>query len=89
MKLNGDPLKPFGSTDAGNVSYRCPTFHGTIQLAPAGTPIHSESFEKYVHGDVANETIEKAAKIIGLHIIKIFSDNQLYNDMKKDFNEEL
>ena len=82
-------MKPFGSTDAGNVSYRCPTFHGTIQLAPAGTPIHSESFEKYVHGDVANETIEKAAKIIGLHIIKIFSDNQLYNDMKKDFNEEL
>ena len=89
LNLNGDPLKPFGSTDAGNVSYKCPTFHGTIQLAPEGTPIHSENFEKYVHGDVANETIEKTAKIIGLQIIKIFTNDQLYNDMKKDFNEEL
>lgn len=89
LELNGDPLKLFGSTDAGNVSYICPTFHGTIQLAPEGTPIHSGSFEKYVHGDTAKQTMEKAAKIIGLQIIKIFTNDQLYNDMKKDFSEDL
>lgn len=85
LEPNGNPLKVFGSTDAGNVSFRCPTFHGTVQLAPPETPIHSQEFEKCVHGEKAKDILEKSAKIIGLQVIKIFSNEELYQGMMRDF----
>lgn len=32
IEINGDHDKIFGSSDAGNVSFVCPTFHPTLQI---------------------------------------------------------
>ena len=88
LELNGDPDDLFGSTDAGNVSFVCPTFHGTIQLVDKGIAIHSKEFEEFTKGPVAEDTIEKGGKIIGRQIIKIFSDDELYAKMMADFKEK-
>ena len=64
----------FGSSDIGNVSFRCPTFHPLLQLAPEGTPIHTRQFEAYVKTEAAYNAIATGAKIIGYDIAKIFTD---------------
>ena len=88
LELNGDPDDLFGSTDAGNVSFVCPTFHGAIQLADKGIAIHSKEFEAFTKGTVAEDIIEKGGKIIGRQILKIFSDDELYANMMDDFKEK-
>lgn len=75
----------FGSTDLGNVSMVCPSFHSTLQLAPRGTPIHSVEFEKYVRGESAKNAIETGSKIIIKFILRVFGNEEKYKDIFKDF----
>lgn len=74
VALNGDADKIFGSSDIGNVSFRCPTFHPTLQLVERGVPIHTREFESAVKTPKAHEVLALGAKVIGLQIAKIFSD---------------
>lgn len=86
LKLYTEPGHLFGSTDAGNVSRVCPTFHGTIQLVDEGIPTHSKEFAYCTKGVRANKTIEKGGCIIALQILKIFMDDEIYTGMIEDFN---
>ncbi len=76
----------FGSSDAGNVSMVCPTFHPTLQIVPEGTPIHTRDFADSVKTPLAHETIGLGAKVIGLQIAKIFSDEKNIRALKEAFN---
>ena len=85
LEVYKDTNHLFGSTDAGNVSNVCPTFHGTIKLVDEGISIHSIDFANKTKGDVANQTIYNGACIIGLQIIKIFGDKNRFDQMEKEF----
>ena len=85
LELNGNPDKLFGSSDIGNVSFECPSFHPTIQLAPIGVPIHTREFLACIKGEQANKCIEDGAKLIALTIGKIFTDEEKIKQMKADF----
>lgn len=85
LELNGDPSKLFGSSDIGNVSFECPAFHPTIQLAPAGVPIHTREFLACVKGEKAHKCIEDGAKLIAFTVAKIFTDEEKIKAMKADF----
>lgn len=87
LPKNGHPDKIFGSSDAGNVSYVCPTFHACLQLSPPDVPIHSREFEECVRSDHAKEVLEQGAKIIAYQIAKIFSEELNIIEMKKSFAE--
>ena len=78
----------FGSSDVGNVSYRCPCFQPCLQLVPADVPIHTREFESYVRSDKARECLETGAEIIAFPILKIFGDEEKYQAMKRDFLEQ-
>lgn len=82
---NGDYDAVFGSADAGNVSYVCPTFHPCLQLAPRGVAIHTREFAELVKTDAAHECLVKGAELIALQIAKIFSDESRIAAMKRDF----
>ena len=85
IEQNGDEKKTFGSSDAGNVSSRCPTFHPMLQLTPAGVPIHTREFEAAVHTPVAHDVIALGAKVIGLQTIRMLTDQALYADMLRPY----
>jgi len=85
LELNGDPDKIFASTDAGNVSFVCPTFHPCLQIAPAGTALHTLDFAEYAGGNAGRKALAKGAQIIGLQTLKIFSDARLLADVARDF----
>ena len=87
LPLNGDPDKIFGSSDCGNVSYVCPTFHPCLQVSDHGTAIHTRGFAECMKTERAYEGLEKGAMIIALQIAKIFSDEEKIADMKRDFEQ--
>ena len=85
IDINGDHEKIFGSSDAGNVSFVCPTFHPTLQIADRGVPIHTREFAQAVKTERAHEAIALGANVIALQIAKIFSDENKIKQMKADF----
>ncbi|WP_034801996.1 M20 family metallopeptidase [Eubacterium sp. AB3007] len=82
---NGDYEAVFGSADAGNVSYVCPTFHPCLQLTPQEVVIHTREFAKAVRSDHAHDVMRQGAALIALTIAKIFSDEERVQQMKRDF----
>ena len=89
VELNGDPEVIFGSSDAGNVSFVCPTFHPTLQIVDKGIAIHTKDFEAAIRTERGHKSIENGAKIIALHIEKIFSDEEKIAAMKAEFEESV
>lgn len=85
IEVNGDHDAIFGSSDIGNVSFVCPTFHPTLQLVDRGVAIHTRDFAAGNTGERAHKTIADGAKVIGLQIAKIFSDDARIKAMKEDF----
>ena len=85
IDINGDHEKIFGSSDAGNVSFVCPTFHPTLQIVDRGVPIHTREFAQAVKTERAHDAIALGANVIALQIAKIFSDENKIKQMKADF----
>lgn len=82
----GDSERIFGSSDAGNVSMVCPTFHPTIQIVEPGIATHTRAFAEAVKSPRAYQAILDGAKVIILQILNIFTDGEKYKAMKEDFN---
>ena len=76
-----------GSSDIGNVSYVCPAFHPTIQNVESGISAHTAEFAQSMKSDMTHKAIVDAAKIMSLQILKIFSDEGLFEKMKADFTQ--
>ena len=76
-----------GSSDIGNVSYVCPAFHPTIQNVEPDISGHTAEFAQSMKSDMTHKAIVDAAKIISLQILKIFSDDSLFEKMKADFSQ--
>lgn len=86
LPLNGDSNGIFGSSDAGNVSYACPTFHPCLQVVDRGIPIHTREFAKAMKSQWAHEGMKTAARLICLQIIKLFSDESRTQEMLLAFS---
>lgn len=85
LELNGDHDKLFGSSDIGNVSWECPSFHPTLQLAPRGATIHTREFLECVKGEKAHQCLDDGAKLIAYTVAKIFTDESRIQKMKAGF----
>ena len=85
LPLNGDTEAIFGSSDAGNVSFACPTFHPCLQVADKGIAIHTRAFAQMMKTPRAHEALRTGAKVIGYQICKIFSDENRVQAMISAF----
>ena len=77
----------FASTDAGNVSKVCPTFHPTLKIAEPDVALHTKEFEEAVRTEVAHKAIADGAKLIALQAIRIFGDETNFVAMKSEFEK--
>lgn len=80
-----DDLELFGSTDAGNVSYKCPTFHPCLQVVDEDVLIHTKEFADAMTTDRAHEVLETGAKIISYQVIKTFTDKAVLEETMKEY----
>lgn len=70
----GDPLPPGGSTDAGNVSYRCPTLHAYISISDKACPGHSTALRDATITPHALDQMAKGAAVIAEMVLTVFND---------------
>lgn len=73
----------FGSSDIGNVSFRCPAFHPVLKVSDA--PIHTAEFAAIMKSDTLHSAICTGALLISYTIVKIFSNPALYEEMLAQF----
>lgn len=88
MEVYNGEIAPLGSSDMGNVSYRCPAFHPMISITDGPMALHTKEFASCVISDKAKWAIEKGAKTIAALIVRSLYDNTIIENMKKDFEEQ-
>ncbi|MGD9569891.1 MAG: amidohydrolase [Sedimentibacter sp.] len=85
VELSKEPVAPLGSSDIGNVSYRCPTLHPLISITDKPMALHTKEFADCVKTDKAKWAIEKGAKTIASFVVRSLFDETIIENMKKDF----
>jgi amidohydrolase len=75
-----------GSTDMGNVSYLVPSIHPMIQVAPAGTPIHSVAFAEWAASAEGDRAVIDGAKVMAMTIIDLWSRPELLAAVRREFD---
>jgi len=87
VEVEKTPILPLGSSDIGNLSYRCPAFHPVISVSDTPVAIHTREFASCMLTDKTKWAIEKGAKTIATLIVRSLSDKTIIENMKKDFSE--
>jgi metal-dependent amidase/aminoacylase/carboxypeptidase family protein len=79
-----------GSSDVGDVSYRCPALQPKLDIAD-GTKIaaHTREFAAVTISESGHKALETGAKILGRAAIAVFLDEGLRTQLKQDFETEL
>ena len=75
----------FASTDAGNVSYVCPTLQCLLKIAPAGTGLHTAAFEQCARSEEGLNSIPDGARILGYTALKVFDNEDSLAAVRHDF----
>ncbi len=83
----GEGKELFGSSDAGNVSVVCPTFHPMLAIAERGIAVHTREFARAAVSERAHEAIRTGAQVIGLQVIKLLGDSQRFRQLRRDFED--
>jgi amidohydrolase len=80
---------PIGSTDVGNVSYRCPTIQPLIAITDDDLALHTREFADATTKPAAFEAMKLGAEILADLILRVFRDAEFRNTVQRDFRESL
>lgn len=80
---------PIGSTDVGNVSYRCPTVQPLIAITGEDLALHTREFAAATKAPAAFEAMKRGAEILAALALKVFRDGEFRNKIQQDFKESL
>ncbi len=87
------PLSPspgaLGSSDVGNVSYRCPAIQPEMDFTGRHVAAHTREFAAAVTGPRAHEALVTGARALARAALRVFFDGDLRRRMKEDFEANL
>lgn len=89
VEIDTNPVTPMGSSDIGNLSYRCPAFHPLISISDTPVAAHTREFAQCMLTDKTKWAIEKGAKTISTLVLRSLFNPEIIENMKKDFNHKL
>ena len=78
-------VESLGSSDIGNLSYKCPALHPTISISDRPVSTHTREFAQCILTDKTKWAIDKGSKIIATYILKSLYDDSIIENMRKDF----
>lgn len=81
--------KPEGSSDIGNVSYKCPAFHPSIAITDEYIALHTPEIVDLVKSEKSQKAILDGANIILGFLSKIVDDPILIKNIKNEFKEKI
>ena len=80
---NGHPAT--GSTDVGNVSYRCPAIQPEFAITTRSLDLHTREFAAATTSEEGHEALVRGARIIADICLKVFTDEELRKKIKAEF----
>ncbi|MFG2660245.1 amidohydrolase [Streptomyces sp. NPDC048425] len=82
----GDPDTPAGSSDIGNLSQIVPVIHPYVQIAPQGTPSHSEAMRDAAATAFAHDRAQIAATGLARVVLDLTADPAFLAAARTEFN---
>ncbi|MGD9999224.1 MAG: M20 family metallopeptidase [Ilumatobacteraceae bacterium] len=76
-----------GSTDMGNVSYRTPSIHPMIKIAPAGVPLHSVEFARHAGSPSGDLAALDGAKAMAMTIVDLWERPDVLRQARAEFED--
>jgi metal-dependent amidase/aminoacylase/carboxypeptidase family protein len=80
---------PIGSTDVGNVSYRCPAVQPLIAILDEPCALHTEEFAAATLKPRAHEAMARGAETLVLLALKTLRDEDFRRRVREDFERAL
>jgi amidohydrolase len=93
--LGREPVTPVpgaevvGSTDMGNVSYRVPSIHPMIKVAPAEVAIHTAAFAEAAASSAADQAVVDGAKALALTVADVWGRPELVPVAREHLESQL
>jgi amidohydrolase len=85
-----EPISPpIGSTDVGNVSYRCPAVQPLIAITGENLALHTREFAAATAKPAAFEAMKLGAEVLAALILRTFRDAEFRDTVQRDFRESL
>jgi len=79
------PRKRMGSLDMGNVSYRVPSIHPYVAVAPHPVPLHSVRFARYAGGATGRAGLRVAMRALACVAHTLLVDGEVLDGAKREF----
>ena len=76
---------PLGSTDVGNVSYRCPALQAEVSITDLPLSIHTREFARATTEPQGHDALLRGAQALGLAALRVLTDPQLREALREDF----
>jgi amidohydrolase len=76
---------PIGSTDVGNVSYRCPALQPLISITREHYALHTPEFAAETIKPPAHAAMARGAEALALLALKLFNDGDFRRTVQEDF----
>jgi amidohydrolase len=77
--------EPRGSSDVGNVSFRCPALQPVLALTEEPLALHTREFAALCASSAVHPSILLGAKALALGALRTFLDEELRKSMREDF----
>ena len=80
---------PSGSSDMGNVSYRCPAVQPMLSISDEKLALHTAEFAQATLGEKAASALEKGAYIMAALALRALTDEVFRNEIAEDFKKSV
>lgn len=73
------------STDAGNVSYRVPTIHPMVRVAPPGVSLHSVDFAAWAASAESDRAVTESAAAMAMTVVDLWLSREAMGEVRAGF----
>ena len=78
---------PSGSSDVGNVSYRCPTIQPLVPICQDFYPLHTPEFQKVITLPAAHRAIGQGAQLIASLVLRALTDEAFRQEVHASWQQ--
>ena len=78
---------PGASSDMGNVSYRCPSFHPSVAITTEPLALHSKEFADVVISNKSEQAIINGATVIDGFVARLLERPEILKAIKEEFDK--
>lgn len=87
LDISAEDDESIGSSDIGNVSFRCAAFHPTLSVCDGDIPAHTREFAACMTGERIEQVIKTGARIICTMIARSVMEPERLEAIRRCFNE--